>query len=105
MQCTRDRAPAPLLGAGRLPPTMPALVAVAGRPRALVELGSGSAAKTRHLLSAMRDAECLETYVPVDISEEITQRTAAELVDEYPGLAVRGAMVRTRPRFSVQRSM
>jgi L-histidine Nalpha-methyltransferase len=63
---------------------------VAGYPGTLVELGSGSAAKTRHLLSAMRDCEVLETYVPVDISEEITQRTAAELVDEYPGLAVRG---------------
>jgi L-histidine Nalpha-methyltransferase len=62
----------------------------AGRPGTLVELGSGSAAKTRHLLSAMRACDSLETYVPVDISEEITHRTASELVDEYPGLAVRG---------------
>ena len=38
----------------------------------------------------MRDAGCLETYVPVDISEEITHDTAACLVDEYPGLDVRG---------------
>jgi L-histidine Nalpha-methyltransferase len=66
------------------------LLAVAGHPGTLVELGSGSAAKTRHLLSAMRDAGSLETYVPVDISEEITQQTAASLVDEYPGLVVRG---------------
>ena len=66
------------------------ILAAAGAPGTLVELGSGSAAKTRHLLSAMRDAGSLETYVPVDISEEITQRTAAELVDEYPGLSVRG---------------
>jgi L-histidine Nalpha-methyltransferase len=66
------------------------IVAAAGNPRALVELGSGSAAKTRHLLSAMRQVGCLETYVPVDISEEITQRIAAELVGEYRGLAVRG---------------
>ncbi len=62
----------------------------AGSPATLVELGSGSAAKTRHLLDAMRDAGCLRTYVPVDISEEITHRTAASLVDEYPGLTVRG---------------
>jgi L-histidine N-alpha-methyltransferase len=62
----------------------------AGCPSTLVELGSGSAAKTRHLLSAMRDCNSLDTYVPVDISEEITQRTAAELVDEYPGLDVHG---------------
>lgn len=66
------------------------ILAAAGGPRTLVELGSGSAAKTRHLLSAMRDAGNLETYVPVDISEEITHQTAASLVDEYPGLAVRG---------------
>jgi L-histidine Nalpha-methyltransferase len=66
------------------------IVAAAGEPGTLVELGSGSAAKTRHLLSAMRDAGCLETYVPVDISAEITRETAASLVDEYPGLAVRG---------------
>lgn len=62
----------------------------AGCPSTLIELGSGSAAKTRHLLSAMRDCDSLDTYVPVDISEEITERTAAELVDEYPGLDVHG---------------
>jgi L-histidine Nalpha-methyltransferase len=66
------------------------IVAAAGSPPELVELGSGSAAKTRHLLSAMRDAACLDAYVPVDISEEITQRTAERLVEEYPGLDVRG---------------
>jgi L-histidine N-alpha-methyltransferase len=66
------------------------ILEVAGCPGPLVELGSGSAAKTRHLLSAMRDCDSLDTYVPCDISEEITQRTAAELVDEYPGLSVRG---------------
>jgi L-histidine Nalpha-methyltransferase len=66
------------------------ILAAAGGPGTLVELGSGSAAKTRHLLSAMRDAGSLETYVPVDISEEITHETAESLVEEYPGLEVRG---------------
>jgi L-histidine Nalpha-methyltransferase len=66
------------------------IVAAAGGPETLVELGSGSAAKTRHLLDAMRDACCLATYVPVDISEAITRQTAEALVEEYPGLAVRG---------------
>jgi L-histidine Nalpha-methyltransferase len=66
------------------------IVAAAGCPETLVELGSGSAAKTRHLLSAMEAVGCLRTYVPVDISEEITHATAACLVDEYPGLAVQG---------------
>ena len=56
----------------------------------LIELGSGSAAKTRTLLDAMDDADLLDTYVPVDISEEITRETATRLVEEYPGLRVHG---------------
>jgi L-histidine N-alpha-methyltransferase len=66
------------------------IVAAAGAPPSLVELGSGSAAKTRHLLDAMREAGCLHTYVPVDISEQITHETAELLVEEYPGLIIRG---------------
>jgi L-histidine N-alpha-methyltransferase len=66
------------------------IVAAAGNPATLIELGSGSASKTRHLLDAMRDAGSLRTYVPVDISEEITRQTAAALVEEYPGLDVHG---------------
>jgi L-histidine N-alpha-methyltransferase len=58
----------------------------------LIELGSGSAAKTRHLLGRMRDAGSLQAYVPVDISEEITRDTAACLTDEYPGLRVHGVV-------------
>jgi L-histidine Nalpha-methyltransferase len=56
----------------------------------LIELGSGSAAKTRVLLDAMRDTGSLETYVPVDISEQITRQAAAELIAEYPELTVHG---------------
>jgi L-histidine Nalpha-methyltransferase len=56
----------------------------------LIELGSGSAAKTRCLLDAMRDADLLDAYVPVDISEEITRATAEALVEEYDGLRVHG---------------
>ena len=65
------------------------IVAAAGDPSTLVELGSGSAAKTRHLLDAMRRRECLATYVPVDISPEITLETAGRLAGEYDGLSVR----------------
>ena len=64
----------------------------AAQPRDLVELGSGSASKTRVLLDAMRDANLLERYVPVDISEEITRETAAQLVDDYSGLEVHGVI-------------
>ncbi|HET6830824.1 MAG TPA: L-histidine N(alpha)-methyltransferase [Solirubrobacterales bacterium] len=65
-------------------------IVAAGRPRTLIELGSGAAAKSRVLLDAMRDGGALERFVPVDIAEGITRRVAAELVEEYPGLAVEG---------------
>jgi L-histidine N-alpha-methyltransferase len=67
-------------------------VVAAAEPSTLMELGSGSAAKTRRLLDAMRDAGSLEAYVPVDISEEITRHTAGQLVEEYPGLRVHGVV-------------
>ncbi len=40
----------------------------------------------------MQEAGSLHTYVPVDISEEITRATAAELVEEYPELRVHGVI-------------
>jgi L-histidine N-alpha-methyltransferase len=56
----------------------------------LVELGSGTAAKTRVLLSAMERAGTLWRYVPFDVAEQVVRDCAAELADEYPGLAVHG---------------
>jgi L-histidine Nalpha-methyltransferase len=56
----------------------------------LVELGSGSASKTRVLLDAMEAAGTLRRYVPVDVSEAALRESAAELVQEYPGLRVHG---------------
>lgn len=56
----------------------------------LVELGAGSARKTRVLLDAMAAAGCLRLYVPFDVSESEVRRVALELVEEYPGLEVHG---------------
>jgi L-histidine N-alpha-methyltransferase len=56
----------------------------------IVELGSGTAAKTRILLDAMRDAGTLRRYVPLDVTESMILETAAALVEEYPGLLVHG---------------
>lgn len=67
-------------------------IVAAARPTTLIELGSGAAAKTRSLLDAMSAAGTLETYVPVDISEEITRRVADELVGEYDDLRVHGVI-------------
>ena len=56
----------------------------------LVELGSGSATKTRVLLDAMAAAGTLESYVAVDVTERAVRDSAAELTREYPGLRVHG---------------
>ena len=58
--------------------------------RELVELGSGSASKTRALLYAMAGAGRLERYVPVDVSRVPVERCAEELTELYPGLEVHG---------------
>ena len=66
--------------------------AIVGRTRAreLVELGSGSASKTRALLYAMAGAGQLGRYVPVDVSRVPVERCAEELTELYPGLEVHG---------------
>jgi L-histidine Nalpha-methyltransferase len=56
----------------------------------LVELGSGSASKTRLLLDAMANAGLLARYVPMDVHEGSVRASAERLVVEYPGLAVHG---------------
>jgi L-histidine N-alpha-methyltransferase len=56
----------------------------------LVELGSGSATKTRLLLDAMAQAGTLESFVAVDVTESFVRDSAAELISEYPGLHVHG---------------
>ena len=70
--------------------TRSAEIVAAAKPRALIELGSGSAAKTRVLLDAMSEDGCLEAYAPVDISEEITRDTADRIASEYEGVTVLG---------------
>ncbi|MFJ7625295.1 L-histidine N(alpha)-methyltransferase [Streptomyces sp. NPDC097595] len=60
-------------------------IAAASGARTLVELGSGSSEKTRHLLDALAD---LHSYVPVDVSESALRGAAEALMAERPGLSV-----------------
>ncbi|MFF1545523.1 L-histidine N(alpha)-methyltransferase [Streptomyces sp. NPDC058291] len=60
-------------------------IAAAARARTLVELGSGSSEKTRHLIDALGD---LDTYVPVDVSESALTQAGRALIAERPGLDV-----------------
>jgi L-histidine N-alpha-methyltransferase len=56
----------------------------------LVELGSGTAVKTRVLLDAMERADTLHRYVPFDVAESVVRECAASLADAYPPLAIHG---------------
>jgi L-histidine N-alpha-methyltransferase len=58
----------------------------------LVELGSGTAAKTRVLLDALQAAGTLERYIPVDVTESMVRDCAEQLTSEYPGLRVHGVI-------------
>jgi L-histidine Nalpha-methyltransferase len=58
----------------------------------LVELGSGTAAKTRVLLDALHAAGTLRRYIPIDVTESMVRDCALELTAEYPGLAVHGVI-------------
>jgi L-histidine Nalpha-methyltransferase len=56
----------------------------------VVELGSGTAAKTRILLDALFDAGSLRRYVPIDVTEGMIGDCETELASAYPGLEVHG---------------
>jgi L-histidine N-alpha-methyltransferase len=60
--------------------------------RALVELGAGSAEKSRIILDAMRSVGTAELYVPIDVSATFLSQTAARLRREYPRLQVEPAI-------------
>ncbi len=63
-------------------------IARRAQPTELVELGSGSAKKTRLLIDAARANGNLERYVPVEVSQEMAEQSAQDLVQEYPSLNV-----------------
>ncbi|HEX2636678.1 MAG TPA: L-histidine N(alpha)-methyltransferase [Gemmatimonadales bacterium] len=70
---------------------MPELMAQLGT-RTLIELGAGSAEKSRLILDAMRATGLAELYVPIDVSATFLSQTAAKLRREYPGLRVEPAV-------------
>jgi L-histidine N-alpha-methyltransferase len=70
---------------------MPALIRRLGS-RSLIELGAGSAEKSRVILDAMRSAGTAELYVPIDVSATFLSQTAARLRREYPRLLVEPAI-------------
>jgi L-histidine Nalpha-methyltransferase len=58
------------------------------RPRTLVELGAGSAEKTRIVLRSLLDASGSGTYVPVDVSADFLDETAERVSSDLPAIGV-----------------
>ncbi|WP_446225684.1 L-histidine N(alpha)-methyltransferase [Nocardia sp. IBHARD005] len=67
-------------------------IAAAAHAEVLVELGSGSAVKTRLLLDALTAEGSLKTYVPQDVSASALRGAANEIATEYPNLSVHGVV-------------
>jgi len=67
-------------------------IVAAVQPVELVELGSGSATKTRMLLDEMAASGRLARYIPMDVSEGVVRESAEILCREYPGLRVHGVI-------------
>jgi L-histidine N-alpha-methyltransferase len=58
------------------------------RPAAVVELGAGSAMKTRIILDALAGDGPGEVFVPLDVSEDFLRDTGRVLREEYPDLRI-----------------
>lgn len=73
--------------------------------RTLVELGAGSAEKSRILLDAMATTAQACTYIPVDVSATFLAETVRRLRAEYPALTVRGVVADISGELRLPRTM
>ena len=89
---------------GLLEAWMPLLIRRLGT-RSLVELGAGSAEKSRIILDAMRGAGTAELYVPIDVSATFLSQTAARLRVEYPRMQVEPAIADISEELNLPRRM
>jgi L-histidine N-alpha-methyltransferase len=64
------------------------IAAAFGTPARVVELGSGTARKTRILLDALTAQQEELEYVPVDVDAGMLERAGYDLLNEYPALRV-----------------
>ena len=71
------------------------------RPRALVELGAGSAEKTRIVLDAIASSVESAVYVPVDVSAEFLEGTAERIGASYPSIDVRSVVADITDAFAL----
>src|ERR1700733_13070874 len=63
-------------------------IAGLSRCESLIELGSGTSAKTRLLLRALREGGPLREFVPFDVDPVVLTEASDALAAEYPGLRI-----------------
>ncbi len=73
-----------------------------GKQASLIEFGSGSSLKTRVLLEHLSE---LAAYVPVDISDEHLQASAAAIRSEYPHIDILPVVADFTNQFDLPRPM
>jgi len=54
----------------------------------IVEIGAGSSRKVRHLLAASHSYQGIKRYVPFDISSEVVNQSASDLIEEFPSVQI-----------------
>jgi len=65
------------------------IISAAGIPLTLIELGAGTAAKTRILIRAILDRQKPLEFIPLDISHSALEEAVSHLNGDFPDLRVR----------------
>ncbi|HMK28525.1 MAG TPA: L-histidine N(alpha)-methyltransferase [Terriglobales bacterium] len=65
------------------------IVSAAGIPLTLIELGAGTASKTRTLIRAILERQENLEFIPLDISHSALEEAVGHLNGDFPGLRVR----------------
>lgn len=71
------------------------------RPCSLVELGAGSASKTRIILDEMRANGCAACYIPIDVSRDFLEAAALQLRADYPDVDIKPVVSDITERFTL----
>ncbi|MBT9581884.1 L-histidine N(alpha)-methyltransferase [bacterium] len=71
----------------------------------MVELGSGSASKTRLLFSAYLQFHSRLCYVPIDISPSMLEESSQQLLADYAGLEILGVAAEYEPGLTALRRL
>jgi dimethylhistidine N-methyltransferase len=81
------------------------MIHAAGAPLSVVELGAGTATKTRTLLRSLARRQLRVKYFPVDISSSALEQGRRRLREEFPGALIRPIIADFADGFSFLRDV